>query len=223
MSTNTSHPHTKHTQKNFQPKTFDSALSELLLWHFHYFPFLSLFFLLLGFQSCWWTGQVVQLLLGQRVCSLGCAGFATNFMDSASITKKSQFTLGYCKKSPRLSEALFNTWVYAQCQEERLNPFSSLNWRRSCSLLPWLQVFSGRLHITCSAPFEIWRCEKDPSDLSHELSLDLVSISATSCGLERRSEQDAARLHKRLREDPHVVSFFFFFDLSALWALVSDW
>lgn len=58
------------------------------------------------------------------------------------------------------------------------------------------------------------------SDLSHGLSLNLVSISDTSCGLEQRSEHKAARLHIRLHEDSHVAIFF---APSALWVLLSDW
>lgn len=101
-----------------KPPTHKTHAAELSVRHFRlgppsYFSGTSTTFSFFppGFQSCWSTGQVVQLLLGQRVCSLGCAGFAINFMDSASITKKSQFTPGYSEKSPRLSEALFNTCV----------------------------------------------------------------------------------------------------------------
>lgn len=137
----------KNTHKNFQSSTLDSVLPELLFWHFHYFSFL--FFVgsrVVGRSA----GQVVQLLLGQRGQEplIGLRRLCNTFYE----LHKHQERHGKVTVHSRLLEkSRLDPWkrylilvcMYSARTGGAAKSLSSLNWRPSCSLLPWLWVFSG--------------------------------------------------------------------------------
>lgn len=172
--------------------------------------------------------------------------------DSTSITNcmgKSQFALGYCSKSLPLwgiiktlllllkhiyiffSYIYMNTCIYA-CIEmlggSAKYPFQPQLAYDLLFLLVSVGSSTSQGLFGSGLGCRFWNVARWEgfSDLSHGLSLNLVSISDTSCGLEQRSEREAARLHIRLHEDSHVAIFFFFLlpvHFEYYWVIDGDW